>query len=442
MAIVQYTDKFWYPSGMLAVGVAVRVFPEHSNVLAPLFADLAGTIPLANPVTTDAGGFATFYVEAGMYWLHADTESFLTNIGLPEVTPAEFAAVQADVATLQGDMTAVENDVINLQTDVTGLQGAVTVLQSEVADLQAVSFSTGVVAGGDISVSVGSPSAITISPLVGYVVDMLTDPFNPTITRVEYPGATIEMDAGSLARSTTSWLLDSAGVVTQVASPTSNTQRRTHIRLGITTQVGGVITVDQSLPIILQQPANQLSDLMTALRPFSISGNLITPNGVNLQINQTAGQVFAQAFNHFSGPVQTNDPHVSPTVAQSPVSLRYVTRNSTVFGAATTLIDVANFDVGGVITPIGGGAGSSTIHRVWLFASNTAANQIVVQYGQATYTSLAAAADRVGAGTTFVVNPLLRDAALIGYIVVTRTATNLSDPAQAVFVYAGKFATP
>jgi hypothetical protein len=47
----------------------------------------------------------------------------------------------------------------------------------------------------------------------------------------------------------------------------------------------------------------------------------------------------------------------------------------------------------------------------------------------------------IGAGT-FTPNPMLSDAALIGYIAATRVAVNLSDPAQATFVVAGKFATP
>lgn len=428
MAIVQYTDKFWYPSGTLAVGVAVRVFPEHSNILAPLFANLAGTIPLANPVTTDAGGFATFYVEAGMYWLHADTESFLTNIGLPEVTPAEIAAIQTDVSTLQGDVTVVEGDVVTLQFDTIALQSA--------------ALSSGIAAGGDISVNAISSSAIDVSPFIGYITDFTADPFNPSITRIDFPGVVgLEMDAGSLARTDTSWLMDANQVITQVPSPTTNEQRRTHIRIGLTTQVGGIITIDQSLPIIMQQPANQLSDLMVSLGPFNITGNVITANGVNLMVNQSAGKLFSQAFNHFVGPVQTNDPHVTVTQAQTPAQYRYITSTSTTFGVLRNTIDVANYAPGGVITPIGGGAGTSTIHRVYMFAANNAADQIIIQYGSNTYASLAAATAAIGAGT-FTPNPMLSDTALVAYIAVTRTATNLSDPVQATIVNAGKFPTP
>jgi hypothetical protein len=191
----------------------------------------------------------------------------------------------------------------------------------------------------------------------------------------------------------------------------------------------------------LQQPANQLVDLMTSLGAFNVSGNVISPNGANLLFNQTAGTVFSQAFNHFVGPIQTDDPHVSTTIAQTPASFRHVTRSSPTFGPLETTLDVGNYDVAGVITPIGGGANTSTIHRVYLFPNNTATEQLVLQYGQTTYVSLASAVAAIGAGT-FVPNPLTRAAALIGYIAATRTATNLSDPAQATFVVAGKFATP
>lgn len=416
MAIAQYTDKFWYPSGALATGVQVRVFPLNSNILAPLFANLAGTIPIGNPVTTDATGSITFYVEAGEYWLHADSEAFRTSIGVPEVTPAEIAALQGDVSTLQGEMTAVETMALT-------------------------SVSTGITAGGDISVNGVSSSAIDIAPFTGYFTDFSTDPFNPVITPISYPGTTVEMDAGALARTATAWLMDVNQVITQQATPPTNEQRRTHIFLGVTAQVGGVIIVDQSLPVILQQPANQFVDLMTSLGAFNVEGNRITPNGVNRMINQSSGQLFSQAFNHFVGPVQTNDPHVSTTIAQTPASFRYVTQSAPVFGPLTTLIDVANYDVGGVVTPVPGGANASTIHRVYMFPNNTATEQIAIQYGQSSYSSLANAVAAIGAGT-FTPNPLMRAAALIGYIAVIRTATDLSSTTQAAFVAAGKFATP
>lgn len=396
MVLAQYTDKFWYPSGALATGVAVRVFPLASNVLATLWSDAGGTVPLANPVTTNATGDISFYAEEGEYWLHADSESFRVSVGSPRVDPQEIAA-----ATL----------------------------------------STGIVAGGDLSVNAGSSSALDIAAFTGYITDYTTDPFNPSIVRVSHPGSTTEMDAGSLARTATAWLMDVNQVITQQGTPPTNEQRRTHLFLGVTAQVGGVIIVDQSLPVILQQPANQLTDLMVALGAFNISGNIITPNGANRMINQTAGQVFSQAFNHFAGPIQTNDPHVSTTTAQTPASFRYVTRSSPTFGLLTTLIDVGNFDVGGVVTPVGGGANTSTIHRVYLFPNNTATEQLVIQYGQTAYSSLANAVAAIGAGV-FTPNPLMRAAALVGYIAATRTAANLSDPTQATFVVAGKFATP
>jgi len=90
---------------------------------------------------------------------------------------------------------------------------------------------------------------------------------------------------------------------------------------------------------------------------------------------------------------------------------------------------------------VGGGANTSTIQRVYVFATNLPSNQLIVQYGQQTYGSLSAAIAAIGAGT-FLPNPTTVNGALIGYIAVTRTATNLTDPTQAAFVNAGKFATP
>ncbi len=393
MALARYSDRFWFPSGALAANVEARVFPEGSNALASLFTDATGAMPLGNPAATDGTGTLTFWAESGNYWVHLDTETFLVTVGMSQ----------------------------------------------EQADL-----STGIASGGDISVNAMNPAAVDISPVDGYIVNYLAgNQSEPVITRVKTPAQTVALDAAALLRTVTWWLLDSTGTVIQQAAKPDPVQRRTHILLGFTNQVGGVIVVDQTLPVILPGQANQLVDLMESLRPFSISGNQITQNGANLMIDHSSGTVFSRSFSHFIGPTLTNNPHISTTQAQSPADFIYVTQSTTVAPPLTNAIDVANFDNGGVVTPIGGGANTSSIHRVYLFPNNDPQRQLIIQYGQNTYSSLAAALDRIGAGT-FVENPhfIAVGGALIAYIVATRTATNLSDPAQAVIVAAGKFAAP
>jgi len=75
-----YEDTYWYPTGALALNAQTAVFPEDSNVFATLWADAAETVPLANPLTTDAAGVLTFYAAAGQYWVHMGEESFLVDV--------------------------------------------------------------------------------------------------------------------------------------------------------------------------------------------------------------------------------------------------------------------------------------------------------------------------------------------------------------------------
>jgi hypothetical protein len=238
--------------------------------------------------------------------------------------------------------------------------------------------------------------------------------------------------------------MDSAKNVLQQSARPSPSQRRTHLVLGATVFNIATLTLleAQTVPVVLPQPANQFIDLVDALGPFSTSGNVISANGANLSINKTAGTVFARAFNLFVSGVLSDEPHLSASPAQSPVTFRRILQvPQAVTPPLATTLDPANYDVGGVLTPVGGGANSSTIQRVWLFAANAVSLQVAVQYGQTVYNSLAAADNALGAGT-FVPAPVTSDATLIGYVVLTRTATDLSNSTQAIFVKAGKFATP
>lgn len=397
MAFALYSRTFWFPDGSLAAGIPARIFPENSNALAPIFTDITGTIPLPNPLSTDGAGVLTFWAEEGEYWIHIDTESFRVSVGNPN-----------------------------------GL---------DVFDGASVALSTGTMSGGLITFS-ANPQAIDVPEIVGYVVDYTTDSFRPSLVRVHANAQTVALAGASLTRNVTWWLLNSAGAVIQQATRPTPAQRRANIVLGATSYdtVGGVIYIVQPQPVIEPQPANQFIDLMETLGPYSFQGNAVTPNGANLRINTSGGMLFAHAFSAATTP---DNPHEVATAAQTPAFFRYATSTTTVFGPAINTVDPANYDVGGVVTPVPGGAGTTTIQRIYTFGVPNPPDQLTIQYGKTAYASLSTALDRIGQSTGFTPNPIFTDfGTLIAYLVVTKSASDLSNPAQAVIVSAAKFATP
>ena len=168
MALALYSETYWYPSGILAASIPATVFPRGSSVPAQLWQDAAGTIPLPNPLNTSLTGVLTFYASVGEYWVHIDEETFPINVGMSQ----------------------------------------------EQADL-----STGIASGGNIRPNGLNPIAVDIDPFIGYIsfVNQI-GPQSPTIVKVDFPGATVQLDAAAQARGITWWLVDGFGNIFQQAT--------------------------------------------------------------------------------------------------------------------------------------------------------------------------------------------------------------------------------
>lgn len=346
------------------------------------------------------------------------------------------------------DLNATDDVTVGDDLQVTGdanVDGALTAqfqgVEGNVVQMLATAMSTCVYNGGEIVPNV-DPTKVDIAPATCWIFDYNSTtgpvgPTNPVLTVVNFAGVTGLTPAFAPF---TYYSVNSAGALVQQATRPTAQERRQRPTLGLTLTQGGVIVVDQSLPIIPSQLNNQLADLMEGVGPFSTQGNVLSSNGVNLTFKKSAGTLFSRAFNQIPN---YEDPHNSALAAQTPVNFRHITALVGSAGPLTTLLNVGFYDPNGtgVLTPVGGGANTSTNFRVWGFANNTVNEQILVQYGQNTYASLAAATAGLGSGN-YIPQPATASGALLGWISVTRTATNLSDPTQAVFTKAAKFDVP
>lgn len=393
MALAHYRDLFWFPSGALAANVPARVFPLESNGLAVLFTDVTGTTPLPNPLNTDGTGFLDFWAEEGECWIYIDARSFRVSVGNP--------------------------------VDLDAWDGA------------SVALSTGVLSGGNF---LASGTSIAVQETVGYVVNYATDSFRPALTRVHVAAQLVPLSGAALARTLTWWMVDATGAFIESPLAPTNIQRRQNIVLGFSIVIAGVVVFTKAIPLSLPQPANQLADIIESIGSFIIDGNRISPNGANLSFDMSGGTMFARSFNFTTNP---NNPNVAVTAAQAPAQFRIASSATVVFPLPVTVVDPANYDVAGVITPIPGGPLTATIQRVFVFAQDNAPDQMVVQYGQRTYPSLSAAVLNIGT-EVYTVNPAYAfTGALVGWIAVVKSATDLSDQAQAAFVPApAKFSRP
>ncbi len=276
-----------------------------------------------------------------------------------------------------------------------------------------INASTGLETGGVISLG-SSNSEVSVTAGTGRIVDLSGDTYTE-VTWSQVTNAALSSADGSIYL-----YVDNLGAVQQTTTKPTAAFRRANIYLGRLSVTGGQIQSVRNEPVIVEQVASQVMDLSSALKVFNVEGNDITANGANLSLSRSAGELY----------------DYSDTVALSSdalVSFRRYTQNGTA-STSVAVLDPSNYDNAGTVTAIAGANEQATNVRVYLFTSGN----IAVCYGQTVYPTLEDAI--VGLNTEVFVEPdIVKEALLVKVITITKGATSLQSPTDAVFTKVSRF---
>ena len=289
---------------------------------------------------------------------------------------------------------------------------------------------TGVTKFGGFSINADTTKYNT-GLIEGWFVDNTTNPNIPTKVFKSFPATTGNTLSNIATQNVTYIAVDINGVHQQSGVPFEPEAQRPWIPLGAIVHSNRTnINAVNNQPVVALSSNNQLSDLMESIGFFNISGNVFTPNGVNLSINKSSGHVFKQGANFINN---NKDPHTLALASLiAPSSLRYRTQTGTE-SANTNVIDAGFYDLAGVRTAIPGTRWS--IQRIYLFQSNL----VRIQYGQATYTTQAEAIQAITTEPFVVEQNILENGLFRALLIVREGATDLTDINRALFIEASKF---
>lgn len=278
--------------------------------------------------------------------------------------------------------------------------------------------------------SFNSNTTIDIGMAIGVISD--NESFSPVRRPkiVEYAGET-NVTVPTLGSGTATYVLldGNEEIIFQNTFPTS-AERKSMIWLGKIGHPAGTINVVINEPDFILSPHSQFRDFFQAVN-YVNDGVLPFPNGANLTVNVSAGKVIGNGINFVNDRTTPNDLNVGPF---SPVSFLYRTQtggNNTFI----TTVDPANYDVGGVVTTIGGSVFNTTLQRLYCVPGGG----FIIQYGQIIYSNLDEALLEVGREQFVIFPNLPKNSILIGVIALIRSATELNNTAQARIIHADKF---
>lgn len=294
---------------------------------------------------------------------------------------------------------------------------------------------TGLIRGGILSATPGG-TTFNITAGIGQVIDNYTNPELQFLTPVTWTAFTNVADT-NLADEFNYIYINSAGAVVQSTSVPTNQDLRTALLLGVVVHSMGVISAVGIQLVTAYNNGNLAQDLFSAIGPIT---NGCTHSGVvgALSVARTAGTIYRRGSGYSSG-FQT--PNEVALVAVSPATIETFCRNgsNTVFSSspAGTTFAVNVYDNGGAASA-GVPSEAVSVNRwqaIRIFLSPN--NHSLLQYGQVTYNSVAAAQAGVNSESFFIA-PVLTRTSFRGFLFVRGGATDLSLAGDAVFVAAGK----
>lgn len=294
--------------------------------------------------------------------------------------------------------------------------------------------STGVISG--CALSIGSPtSTFTIASGLLLFMDY-TDPASPEQVQLVFDGASNVTIPGIGSSIATYVGVDSSGTIIQSANPFTNTQRRTIAAVGVVIHSNlTVVNAVNDKAATVRSGVNQLQDLMEAIGPMNLDGNVFGPDGANLSMNKSAGTLFKFGANFQTNPL---DPHVVSIGATTSLTFRYRLSTGTE-GSDVTLIDPLQYESSpGTLSTVPLLLTPFSVQRITIFQTGL----VRVQYGQAVYGSMSAAEDAIQTDPFTTETNIAQNGVTRAYLVVHRSCTNLNTATQAKFIPIGKFGAP
>jgi len=255
-----------------------------------------------------------------------------------------------------------------------------------------------------------------------------------TITEVAYTGSTGNV-LPTLAISQTWFIyLDiNMNVIVETTTPTGDRYRELN-PIGELVVLNGFISFQLDRKVVGMNLASQMKDLNEALGGIN-KGDAIYSPATNLTLAKTGGDYFIYGSN-LQNNINVPSVFIVPPTDTNAGGTMILSKQDNIVNPSATVLDVANYDNGGTITPIGGGTNTSGNWFIYGFE----AGEMVAVYPQTTYSSLIGASNNVVADLgNLVLNDLFKSGILLGVISVRRTAINLQDTSDATFTYATKF---
>jgi hypothetical protein len=346
-----------------------------------------------------------------------------TNITIDRTDPL------APVISAAGGGASGAVDSVNGQTGVVVLDAEDVGADPEGAAQDARFTSTGLISGGALSINSGDNTKLDIAAGVAVFADY-TDPVASVATVLPF-GPFVATTVTSIAAANASYIgIDSTGTIIQQINPFSNTQRRSIVSLGVAIHSNNEnLNTTNTVVAPQRQLLNQFGDGLRALGQLNLSGNVYSPNGANLQINKSAGELFAPGSNYHVNP---DDPHAATIAVNTPVTFRYRLQNGTEY-INTTSVDPANYDNAGTLTAIPGTRFSFQL--IALFQTGITR----IQYGQDHYPNLATALAAAQAQTMVLEQNIAQNGVVRGYIVLRNNTTALNNTTTTQFITLSKF---
>jgi len=352
-----------------------------------------------------------------------------------ELSDIYFASKNFEAEIISGDLILTKDNLLAIPTNVFTSLEAIHVFSlheftDEINKKIVNESSNGVRAGFTISIN-ADPTKFNISS--GYANQVnTTDPINPTGSVINFPGITGVSVTNILTHNVTYLAMDFVtNAIIQETSPFTIEDRRDHVLLGVIIHSNRTtINAVNNLPDVAGNSISQFNDLLDSMRNFNVSGNIISPNGINLSINKSIGYVFKKGVNFF---ISHKNPHkITLSGLIAPTNIRYRLNTGTEY-ADTAVLDPGYYDLNGVRTVLN--PNKFTIQRIVIFTSNL----IRIQYGQAFYGSMSEAIQAINSEVFITEQNIAENGLLRCILIIKSTATDLSDLTQAKFFEVDKW---